>query len=61
MQFKKCWDEILIDSIREECSVMLVFSYFFASKSITTQDVNGLAAWIAKRAGTRTGRPLALF
>jgi hypothetical protein len=61
MQFKKCWDEIPIDSIRGECSVVLVFSYFFASKSITTQDVNGLAAWIAKLATTRTGRPLALF
>jgi SAM-dependent methyltransferase len=61
VQFQKCWDEIPIDNIRGECSVMLVFSYFFASMSITTQDVRGLATWIAKLAGKRTRRPLALF
>jgi hypothetical protein len=60
-EFWRSWDHIRIDSIRPGLSVMLVFSYFFASKSLRTEDVNGLAAWVDKLAGTHTGKPLALF
>jgi hypothetical protein len=61
VHFTQDWHDIPIDSIREECSVMLVFSYFFASKSLTVHDVNNLAAWVARLAGSRAGQPLALF
>jgi hypothetical protein len=59
--FKPCWTDVPAKKIPPECCVMLVFSYFFASKSLTTQEVNVLAAWVAEVANGRTTKPLSLF
>ncbi len=59
--FKPSWTDVPVERIPPCSSVMLVFSYFFASKSLKTQDLNGIAAWIANLANTRTGRPSLLF
>jgi hypothetical protein len=59
--FKPCWTAVPVEHIAHEDSVMLVFSYFFASKSLMAQDVKGMAAWVASLASTRAGRPLLSF
>jgi hypothetical protein len=59
--FKPCWTDVPARKIPPESCVMLVFSYFFASKSLTDHDVNALAEWVAEIASTRTNRPLLLF
>lgn len=56
--FKESWDEVDVDQVVPATTVLIVFSYLFASHTLTFGTIRSLADFVHRLAASRTTRPL---